>query len=159
MDWDPELDIAHHAIATFMLSFTVAASAETELAKNDGVPSLKDFRVCDTCIGHVCMHTIRAIPLRTGTGAASDGLVVSETLHFLLALDIAAKTEGQIVAVALACCTGLESFQHDIRHALAGEDVAADYGCRAGGREEGFLWNFDCDGSQAALVEWDVFAD
>lgn len=52
---------------------------------------------------------------------------------------------------------GAEGFEDYVGDALAGEDVAAYYGCVVGGGEERLGWDFDLDGFQTALVEGDVF--
>jgi len=51
----------------------------------------------------------------------------------------------------------LESLENDVGHALAGEDVATNYGCVVRGGEEGFGRYLDLNGLETALVEGDVF--
>ena len=50
-----------------VLAVSVTTWSQAELTQNDWISSFEDFRVCNTCVGHVRMNAICTIPVRTGS--------------------------------------------------------------------------------------------
>ena len=118
---NPELDIADDALAATMLPVSSAAGPQAELAQQDRIAAFKDLGVRDARVGHVRVYTAGAVPGRTGAGTAGYGLVVAEALcGGGGGGEVAAKAEGQIVAVALGGGTGGEGKEDHVSYALGG---------------------------------------
>jgi hypothetical protein len=71
------------------------------------------------------MNAIGAIPVWASTATTSDGFIVSETLDFVFARKITAKSECQIIGVSLRSCTGFETFENYVCDTLTLERRSA----------------------------------
>ena len=82
------------------------------------------------------------------------GIAIKGTRGFSFSL-----TKSQIVAAPLAGRARPEGPQDHVRHALAGQHVAAHHGRLARGGQEGSLGDDHRDRGEAALVQGDVLRD
>lgn len=149
-----KLDLPNNAVAAFPGSVSSAAFADSELVESYWIPLLQYFGIGDGGVGHVGVNGRGAVVSFASAGAAADGLVVAEGI----------VAEEEVVHGALGAGLDLECFEDGVDEALAGLDIAADYGgtllwiCVEGGVEEA-LGEVDIDLGKESFVEGDGALD
>mmetsp|Transcript_6626 Transcript_6626/g.23400 ORF Transcript_6626/g.23400 Transcript_6626/m.23400 type:complete len:588 (+) Transcript_6626:44-1807(+) len=141
-----EGDAPLHSAAAHVASLAAGALADRERLDADGVSELNDLRVREARVSHVRMYTIRAVEVRTRTGAPAHGLVVL----------VAFVAKRHVVHSPLSTGHNAERAIQRVRHHLRRFYVARNHG---GGRDwvqHASLGDDDVQSLEASLVHGNV---
>ena len=114
----PEFQPPHRAVAAAVAARAARAAPDRELPHQHREFRLEDLRIGEPRVGHVGLHGIAAVEIRSRAGAAGDGLVVLQPR----------VAECQVVHRALGGREYTQCAVQRIDDALRGLDVARGHG-------------------------------
>ncbi len=126
-----------------------AAATDREAFNDNREARLQHFRIGQPGVGHVGMHRVAAVVVRSRAAAAANGLVIL----------VALIAEGEVVHRPLRRRLHAERAVERIGDRLRGLDVTGDYRRRIAWVEHRTLRHDDVDRLQTAFIHRDFFVN
>src|SRR3954469_11141152 len=140
---------AHRAVPAAPVAAAARSGADLEALEAHREAPLEHLGISEARIGHVRLHHVGTVEVRSGARAARNGLVVL----------VALIPEREIVHGALRGREHAEGAIERVGDALRGLDVPRDHGCGVARTQHAAFWNRNAERLEAARVERDVVVD